>query len=403
MKMLDFYKAILETASLTADADGRVSVKIDDQEAPLTIKGQRLVLPTREHMRQEDKSGILMFHPLQEVITQGESEVMARYRTCVNTWLNYVIGNLTTHLIKLAASPGLHARLRPDQLEMLRIFKDADDKLFANFGQIVKAMPAGSSDKCFVNIFLKSKAHKGDVVHRRGAIVNFPLHAELLANETKPYGVALRKKDGPAIRALLEYLFPDGMTDGGYNAFSTSNTVPTLEVMLECIKGLAECINAAISDFQDVIPELKEFAIVCDWEAAATDLSQFDSEVRMTPMQKGNEGGVENSPVAAPTGPQAGATQWVSRAPQPAPAPAAVADTGVIYTANGKIDFAAMSRRQYAPQGQQQANNGYTFMPMGSVSGPEAVRQGPPSWERPGSASYVGQQPMGQNFGNFRV
>lgn len=401
MKMLDFYKAILATASLTTDAEGRVSVKIDDQEAPLTIKGQRLVLPTREHMSQEDKSGIIMFHPLQEVITQGESEVMARYRTCVNTWLNYVIGNLTSHLIKLAASPGLHARLRPDQLDMLKIFKDADEKLFTNFGQILKAMPAGNTDKCFVNIFLKPKARNGDVVHRRGAIVNFPLHAELVANETKPYGVSLRKKDGPAIRALLEYIFSDGISTGGYNVFSTSDTVPSLEVMLNCVKKLAEHINAAIVDFKSVVPELEDLLIVCDWEEAANDLSQFDSEVRMTPMQKGNEGTVETAP-AAPAGPQAGATQWVNRTPQPTPAQA-VPDNGIIYTANGKVDFAAMSRRQVMPQGQAPMHGGYSFMPMGSISGPEAIRQGPPSWERPGSASYVGQQFQAPMPGNFRV
>lgn len=402
MKMLDFYKAILETASLTSDEVGRVSVKIDDQEAPLTIKGQRLVLPTREYMRQEDKSGIIMFHPLQEVITQGESEVMARYRTCINTWLNYVVGNLMSHLIKLAASPGLHARLRPDQLDVLRIFKDADEKLFTNFSQLVKAMPAGSTDKCFVNIFLKPKARNGDVIHRRGAIVNFPLHAELVANETKPFGVSLRKKDGPAIRALIEYVFPDGITTGGYNAFSTSDTVPTLEVMLNCIEKLAECVNAQISDFQEVIPELKDLEIVCGWEEAAKDLSQFDGEVRMTPMQKGNEGAAETSQ-PAPAGPQAGATQWVNRTPQPAPAQAPAADTGIIYTANGKIDFAAMSRRQPMQQGQMPVNGGYSFMPMGSISGPEAVRQGPPSWERPGAASYVGQQFQQPAGGNFRV
>lgn len=396
MKMLDFYRAVLKTACLVTDDQDRVSIAIDDLDAPLTIKGKRMVLPTREYMRQEDKSGIVLFHPLQEVITQNESEVMARYRLCANTWINHLVGKVMFNLIKLSASPAQHNRLRPDQLDLMRIFKDADKGMFDNFVKLTKAMPAGSIDKSFVNIYLKPKARKGDVIHRRGAIVSFPLYEELKQNPTKPYGVALRKKDAPAISALIDYIFPDGISTEAYNQFSTSDSVPTLEVMLKCLRGLAESINAVIADFKEIVPELDGLILECEWETVLDDLHQFDAEVRLTPMQPGNEGHAEPA-AKVPGNTQPQQQQWVTRTPQQTSPQVMMADANApILTENGKLDMAAMARRAqaaaYQPyqQQQQQYGQGFGFMPMQAASGPEAIRQGAPSWERPGSASYSG-------------
>ena len=120
-KIIPFYESILTLGNLTVNKDSMVSAEMDGVEVPVTINNKRLVLPTREHLNNPNKSDIVIFHPLSENILRNESDVMARYRMSVNISLNWSIGNLLSNLIILAASPQMHSKLKSDQFDFLAL------------------------------------------------------------------------------------------------------------------------------------------------------------------------------------------------------------------------------------------------------------------------------------------
>lgn len=292
MKVLDFYKSVLSAANMSTSEEGRVSVELGGIVLPLTINQKRLVLPTKKFLAESDRSDIVLFHPLREKIMRGESEVMARYRKALNVSINYTITTLMTYVVTLATSPKLHNKLSPDQLEVMRIFKDADANTLAALRKLCDQMPPDSTDRCFTHIYIKPKAKIRERVHHRGAIISFPFYRELAeSKDSGVYGVKLRKKDFASFKAFLEFLFPDIGTDGAYSRGNEDASAPTLDAILRGATAVLSCtndlVNILLSTNED---ELEDLIVEDGWSEALNDLTQFDKELSLIPAQPGNEG-----------------------------------------------------------------------------------------------------------------
>ena len=177
MKLIELYKSILSTAGLKVDKEGMVSATAGSASVPFSVKGKRLVLPTKEHLVNSDWSNRIVFHPLSENILRAESDVMQRFRGAINTRMNYVLGCLMEELMTLATSVKMHSQLTPDQAEILTALKNADEKTLVALQSILKAMSVDANkDKAIVHIYLK----RGGVVNgkkfSRAAIITFPLY-----------------------------------------------------------------------------------------------------------------------------------------------------------------------------------------------------------------------------------
>ncbi len=391
MKILDFYASVLKAANLVVDDQGKVSASMEGMSLPFSVGGKRLVVPTREHMSNPDKSEMVLFHPLKENILTGESDVMARYRQSINTTANYVVGILVTSIVTLAASPAMHGKLSPDQLEIVRIFKDADKDSVTAFKAIPKAMPQGNNEKCFVHIFTKTKAKLNGKIHRRGAIVNFPFYEELIESKTSSvYGVKLRKKDFAAIKAIFELIFPGIENENSYSRGSLSDTVPTLDALLRAMAAIFSCTNDMVHLLKAAIDDVSSLEVDVVWASILFDFQQFDEELRLMPMQAGNEGGVglvTDQPVAPPAAqPLAGWSAPQQQAPMP---PVNQPQVVTPVKKDGKLDIKALGSCQqqqqptWGQQPQQPQNQwgawGGMPLPAGwgpALSGPEAARAG---------------------------
>lgn len=414
--MLDFYKSILSVGSLTSTQDGLISAEIDNAVAPFTVGGKRLVLPTAAHLANPNKDGVVLFHPLSENILRNESEVMARFRSAVNLRINYVIGSLLHELLVLATSPGSHHKLKPDQFELISVFKDADEKTLLTLQSLLRAMPQGNIEKSFVHIFIKKGAMINGKSHRRGAIVSFPLYDELCKNETGAFGVKLRKKDHASLKAILECVFPKICEKDVYSKGSHSDTAPTLDALLLAILGLASHINALVDDYTDALEDIADLRYADEWVSALDNLEQFANEIRLIPMQSGNEGVVDravtqqNPTAASPV--QQNPTPQVLQMPPPtqpyynnpgqayAPQMAQVQSGPTeVTTSTGLLDFAATLRNNpaMAPMGQ--------MYPMQQPNGPVGARMAEPRWAanqyNPQSAGQypLANQGYGQQYG----
>ena len=407
MKIIDFYKSILSLGCLAADADGMISAEMESVKVPLMVDSKRLVLPTKEHMANPLKEGIVLFHPLSENIMRGESAVMTKYRSAINIKLNFTIGTLLQELVVLATSPGQHHKLKTDQFEFLALLKEADEKTLSSIQQLIKTMSIGNIDKCFVHFYIKKNAMINGKNHRRGVIITFPLFEELTKSDTLIYGIKFRKKDHAALKAMLAYIFPKIEEKDVYSRGSLSDTAPTIEALLLGVLGVASHINAMVETFAGAITGLDEFQYEDDWVCELENLDQFTNELRLIPMQAGNEGGV-NTVVPTPqlqnvAPPPAINQPYQSLAPQPYTPPPPQSQNGInVVKTQGGIDFAATMRNnpQFAPVSNPYGNQ-YAPPPP---PGPVAARNGAPGWaqnqsiQQPQQQNYYPPQPQQQNY-----
>jgi hypothetical protein len=378
-KLLNWYRSILNNASLHADDTGAVSVVLEDGEVPYLVDKKRLVLPTRENMAR-DKDSIVLFNPLSENILEGESPVMARYRHSINTVVNWRLNNILDDLFQIAGSPGESNNqsrpLSPDQLSILRHVREVDAKMYANWQALTKAMPLGDTQKCIVHIYVKKQALIHGKSYRRAAIISFPLFEALVeaskGKDRKVFGVQLRKSDIECLINTLKIVLPNLDEPGAYNRGSTSDSQPTIHALLLGLLGLAANVNAIVELFSSVRPEMKKNLYDTEWVEVLNDLSQLDADLLMVPHQAGNSGTVDRLDAARPASP--------SLNPNTAPPvlgnqPQAQSHVGsnpnIVYYPDGTINAQATNAKMSQPQPQP----GYGYPPV-AYGQPPAIPPG---------------------------
>jgi hypothetical protein len=410
MKMLDLYKSILSTGGLSVDKDGMVSAKAGNTVIPFTVKGKRLVLPTKEHLSNSDWENRVIFHPLSENVLRAESDVMSRFRSAINTRMNYVLGCVMEELMTLATSVKMHSNLDPDQSKVLSVLKNADEKTLNALQSILKAMSVDSNkDKSIVHIYLKRGGTVGGKKYDRAAIVSFPLYEEILKSDKSVYGVTLRSKDKLSIQHLLEFIFPGIQTENSFNRGSFSDVAPFLDSLMKAVMALACSINTIVDEYDKILSEPEDFRYADDWVSVFDNLAQLLPEIRTVPMQAGNEGSIENKQQAQVVQPQAavaspvaqpapGTLAWNPNAVQPqvqqyqAPAPIQNNNGSSIVRSSGGIDFSASVRNN--PQLSQALNYNQGYMQ------PQMQQPQRPRWDGP---QYGSPQGMGYGPGSFPI
>ena len=410
--LIDIYKNILAFAGMHTDDTDMVSVKIGDKSEPVLLDGKRLVLPTQEHLGNAYATSKIIFHPLNENIIRGESDVVCKLRTSFKVKFNYTTAVLGQTLLKICASIAEHKHLTPDQSEMLSEIKDVDDNTFVTFGKIIVAAMKSNADKAFVNVFLKSGAKLGDRKYSRAGIVSFPMYEELVKGADNVFGVKLRVKDRKAYIQLFEYMYTHIKEPHLYNIGSNSQIAPCLEALLNTSAQLAENLNRVINLFKDKIDNADALLFDSDWMDGFDKLEDLIPQIRNIPIQSGNDGAnksaaapqptVQQSPVVYPNQPVQQPVQQMPQQPmmqQPQPMYNQVPQQmqqpqqpGLVKTENG-LDFRSVLRNNQAVA-QTVMNNPMSMSTMPQqMMYPNQMQQMPqqPRWAQP-------QQPMMQQM-----
>ena len=295
MNMLQLYESMLHVAGLVVNKDGAVSIKPlpgEKIKQPMTIKGKRLVIPTREQMTTPDWKKRIVFHPLSENVLKNESEALVRYRFAVNQNINIIIPSLMTYLLDIAASPDQHKKMTPKQTEYLVELSDVDEKTCENFRKLLSKIPVDDSNKSFVSIYMKRNGEvKGDRYPRVG-VVTFPIYKALTdTTDNVIEGVKLRVKDVKALKALLEYILPGIDNPAEYfNSGSDSKIAPYTVSLMLAVAKVAACINNVVSTFFSTdSEEYANYTLRTDWIDLISDLTPIVNDIRMVPNQDAEE------------------------------------------------------------------------------------------------------------------
>lgn len=282
------YESILMYAGMSIDNQGYINGGVGGNSAPVTVgtNRNRLVLPTEANMR-GDQRGKLLFHPLTEAAIQPASEVVEKLRLCINIRINFTLGAIVQHLISLAASPALHYKLTPEQLDLVVMLKDADDSVVNTFINLLLAgTKAVDTDRLFVNTYIRRGGlYRGDKYNRVG-VTTFLMYSALLKKDvTELHGVKLRPKDKAVIIKAFEFVFPGIDVPDQYNYGSNDNVAPWLHTLMETTGVVVSRLNDVLSEYSDYIDSSEQLMFNVDWVDEFKNLSDLDKEIRHIPPQ----------------------------------------------------------------------------------------------------------------------
>lgn len=420
IKLMDVYRALVETPGFFATEDGFVRVDVGDGEVyPVLGKdGKQVVLPLQERLKDQNNKSYEFFHLLSENSKTNASDLQSRYRHWLVNRYSIVFGGLATALLTIAADKELTKKLRPDQAQFLGMVVEADTRTVQDFSKIadVAAKP-NQVQQVFMHLYLRNVGVVNGQSYSRVAVVNFPFYDELVAlehdedqhksakkaksppkdkkAEHEVFGVAIRKKDRPALMGLVRYLIPNVGTAQAYDVGSNSRIAPSVDAMMHAFLPMARHLNDIIDLFKgvdgNIDRDLEQMTFKLDWVDAFENLDGLWNQIRLVPPQ--NQGVAEEPAPAAPTA-AASPTQQPRTTTTPVPVP-------VPPHAQQTMQPPPWNPSPYPQQPQPQTgyyppvNTGHPATP-GTVNVAEMMHNS----MRGGMRGPVpGQQPMGYGYG----
>jgi len=290
MELHDFNARLLNSLNIIDETgEGHLSRRLGDSYTPFTIGGKRVVLPTSQNLREVDKNTIV-FHPLSENITRGESDVLKAMRDSIMYELTMRSVSVMLELARVAATPSEHKRLDPSSSKYLKDLQDMDEKTYLFLKDKVLMRVGPEPEKRLISISLR-KGDKRDGVLRRVQF-KFPVLEVLLSDEPSILGVKYpSQKARNTLRTLFQIVLGDEETRAGFDYGSKNHTAPYLHALLMGYSNLAEHLNRVIATHKKLLtPELAN--------DLTTDLSWFEgleemAEMRrVVPPQEGNQGSI---------------------------------------------------------------------------------------------------------------
>jgi len=389
--LLRWYTEVLAAADAHPDETGFVHLFTGDKQIPAKVETEtgeamQLALPT-DTILSKHYANTVRFHPLAEDFTKGPSPVIEAYRQ----WFlyNYSTTAIVTiiALLEMTASHGLHASLTPVQSELLSIAKNAKQSTIDTFKKLIAKISIEDNDFQIARVFLKKSPRIGDRAYQWGAIVSFPLYEQLKARPKKLKSVTLSNEFLDCILAIFRYLYRDIDVPHAYSFGSNSDLAPKFESVLGAMKNLCIEVNALIQELGNQNQGIEEIEL--GWAHYLDNTNVFRSEVRMIPMQPGNEGQnskleqgfiemKDNKPYAsAPVREQVSEKSVVdpiagiqTTSPTPASAPA----TNTVQAAKKMASLSDLLGTRGAPQAVGVVGN--TMMPVGMANAMPAMGMG---------------------------
>lgn len=293
MSLMDLYAGLLSFAGAEPDSNGAIDIIHCGKRIPAKVGDKRLKLPTKENLRNFNQETDRIFHPLQEHINRGESEVVRSLRKMLGVRLNSAALIMFDELINLLATTALHPKMDAEQRELLKAVPDEVSVMTrANFMEFVTKAIREHPDGYFINIYLKKFGTFKGEKHSRVGVVTFPFYRLM---EEKPG--KFNKSEWAGVQKLFEYIFPGSKdVEESYNGFSDNANAPWLDVLLKTSYNVASRLNELAALYGDLIDKDKLITFNDEWIDVLDNLDPYRKEIMLIPSQLGNDGSVGAEP-----------------------------------------------------------------------------------------------------------
>lgn len=309
MKLLELYEHILAYAGVKVNKDGSTDICIAGRSEPAMINGNRLMMPTKEVLHSSDKD-IVIFHPFQEYVNRGESDVVRKLRRILNVRLNLAVTAVMDGLLRLLESPADHKHLNHQQREILTAVTagklknvNGESVLRAKLASMITREFPEKPDSLCVNLFMKKSGTFNGVKHQRVGVVSFGFYEALERNATH-----FNKEQLLTLKQLFEFMFPDSedASTEAWNGFSDSAECPWLDCLLKTSYNVVSRLREIANLYADFMtsPETgdipDEIVFDVEWLDEVDNLKAYKQEILLIPSQAGNEGAVETAKQSPP-------------------------------------------------------------------------------------------------------
>lgn len=250
-RTLEFYRHVLASVNVYDAGDGCLSLYTPTEDGdwspkPCTINNKRLVLPTKDHLRDGQWEDKVAFHPLSENLLRGESDVLKLLKRLVQFRTQTVIASLLQELADIAGKQSRHQELTPSQAKFLAYVPEANEKTIKMVAKIIDR----HFEKLF-SIYLKRKGVVNDQEVRRLAVATFPVYDDLQTKGSKvddlDVGSAKVKR---TIAALFEFVLPDIDEPMSYVAGSNSQVAPYFDALMTLHYRISKQLNGLVHRYR---------------------------------------------------------------------------------------------------------------------------------------------------------
>lgn len=308
MKLIELYERILNYVGVVVDEKGATAISIAGRTEPTMINGKRLVMPTHEALHSTG-TDIVIFHPFQEYVNRGESDVVRKLRRIINVRLNLAVTAIMDGLLRLLESPGDHKHLDHQQRELLIAVtagklknSNGESVLRAKLATMVAKRFPEQPDSFCCNIFMKKSGTFKGIKHQRIGVVSFGFYETLEKNSSQ-----FNKDQYATLTQLFEFIFPESNEElsEAWNGYSDSAECPWLDCLLKSSYNVVSRIRELTSLYSDFMtsPETgkipDELIFDVSWIDELDNLQAYKQEILLIPSQAGNEGAVETTQAAA--------------------------------------------------------------------------------------------------------
>lgn len=313
----DFYEQVLVALHNQVDDEGLVSfvepvTTKGKKPAPLPVmvkdtKERRLVLPTKERLREGFDDSLQPFHPISENIARrGASPVLAVMQRTAKAMISYYLTELSLKMLEVAVDRKLHKDLPPRASDYLKKVSNADRKTFTDYTKVIQR--AIAKNKAVV-LYLKNGGTIDGEKYNRVCILHFPIMELLADDKDTVLGVKLRKKDRKTLLALLQHIIPHGDNPEYYSEGSNSKIAPFLDCFLRTYANIGGQFNKIIRRYNKPILNMQQIKL--DYTDALDGLDKYYGEI---PPLRGNEGtlgkGEKEEPKQDPRAPSIATTAF---------------------------------------------------------------------------------------------
>lgn len=288
------YNNILPAFCIAADDEGRLSQKTPTGTlSPLSIGGQRLVLPTKQWLKKGFGEEHLPFHPLCEVMSrEGTSPVIQLLQRQAKAVIAYNMISLVQGLLRVAVDKDTHKDLPIECTDFLKKLSNADK---ATYELLDKLIAAATKKGRLLTVYLKNGGKYDGKKVNRSCIIRFPIMEDLQSDSKDVLGIVIPKKQRPTLVALFKLVLPFGDNAEEYSFGTLTRVAPYFTALLTAYHKVATVLNQTINQYGEALNLPVKPLELFDLD----ELDSFGKIFNELPAFKGNEGSTKDQPEEA--------------------------------------------------------------------------------------------------------
>jgi len=307
MKLIDFYKSVLESLNLIVSDDGYVKIDAGGKHVMFTINGKPLTLPTQEHIKYaidvddngKFKVNRVLYNVLNEDVIKGDSISLRKSKDIAEKMLAHGIYAVGELLLSLAENPKLQtktsmelnnflgdiAHIKTKQMKHL-----VDPKTINGWKTFYDKSLESKAGLQMIKIYLKKGGIDKNKKYNRLNTTSFPLYEELMNSNKDDVvsGVTLRKKDVELYNVLFDFILKDMLDEKHHMTYGSNDTLaPGFVALFKVYVEIAVRLNKLLTSLKFINEELYDSAFI-NLQVASDDLdkiSVFENELKVIPNE----------------------------------------------------------------------------------------------------------------------